>query len=182
LNAFQVNDGFADVIGTIKGTPSADPQTLVPGDGADLVNPDLTDLVDTLTTDSAYSYSFDGNAQVLDHIIANDDALAVVSRFAYARDDADYAVKNYELANNLRLFRSRSADCLSLAADAGSTGQLLISEFRLRGPSPNSAENEFIEIYNNTNAAHTVAASDASAGYGVAASDGVLRCTIRTAR
>jgi predicted extracellular nuclease len=174
MNAFQVNDGFADVIGTIKGTPVPDNQTLVPGDGADLVNPDLTDLVDTLTPDQRYSYSFDGNAQVLDHIIANDDALAVVSRFAYARDDADYAVKNYELANNLRLSdHDQPIVYLSLAATGGT---LLITEFRLDGPGgPND---EFIEIYNNTNIAHTVAASDASAGYGIAASDGVLRCTI----
>ncbi len=59
-----------------------------------------------------------------------------------------------------------------------SAGQLIISEFRLYGPNPNAAQNEFIEIYNNTNSPHTVGATDASAGYGVAASDGVLRCTI----
>jgi hypothetical protein len=57
-----------------------------------------------------------------------------------------------------------------------SAGQLIISEFRLRGPS--GASDEFIEIYNNTNSPHTVGATDASAGYGVAASDGVLRCTV----
>jgi hypothetical protein len=57
-------------------------------------------------------------------------------------------------------------------------GALLISEFRLRGPNPNGAQNEFIELYNPGNSAHTVGSSDASAGYGVAASDGVLRCTI----
>ena len=59
-----------------------------------------------------------------------------------------------------------------------SAGQLIISEFRLRGPNPNGAQNEFVEIYNNTASPHTVGATDASAGYGVAASDGVLRCTI----
>jgi fibronectin type 3 domain-containing protein len=57
-------------------------------------------------------------------------------------------------------------------------GQLVISEFRLRGPNPNGAQNEFVEIYNNTGSPHTVGATDASAGYGVAASDGVLRCTV----
>jgi hypothetical protein len=61
---------------------------------------------------------------------------------------------------------------------AVSAGQILISEFRLRGPNPNGAQNEFVEIYNNTNSPHTVGATDASAGYGVAASDGTLRCTI----
>ena len=50
---------------------------------------------------------------------------------------------------------------------------LLISEFRLRGP--NGANDEFIEIYNNTDTAHVVTASDGSSGYGVFASDGVMR-------
>lgn len=54
---------------------------------------------------------------------------------------------------------------------------LIISEFRLNGT--NGANDEFIEIYNASNAAHTVTSSDNSAtGYGVAASDGALRFTI----
>ena len=54
-------------------------------------------------------------------------------------------------------------------------GSLIISEFRLRGPS--GANDEFIEIYNDSGADHTVAALSGT-GYGVAASDGILRCTI----
>lgn len=47
-------------------------------------------------------------------------------------------------------------------------GTVLISELRHFGPgSSNDANDEFVEIYNNTDAAHTVTASDASAGYGV---------------
>lgn len=53
---------------------------------------------------------------------------------------------------------------------------LIISEFRLRGP--NGASDEFIEIYNNTDTAHVVTASDGSSGYGVFASDGVMRFLI----
>jgi hypothetical protein len=60
-------------------------------------------------------------------------------------------------------------------ADAQSAAaQLIISEFRVRGP--NGATDEFIEIYNNSGADHTVAGG--GTGYGVAASDGVARCTI----
>jgi hypothetical protein len=62
--------------------------------------------------------------------------------------------------------------------DAATAGQLIISEFRLRGPNPNGAQNEFVEIYNNTNSSQTVGSTDGSAGYGVVASDGALRCTI----
>jgi hypothetical protein len=61
------------------------------------------------------------------------------------------------------------------AAQTATAGQLLISEFRLRGPA--GASDEFIEIYNNIGAAHTVVAASGG-GYGIAASDGVTRCTI----
>ena len=54
-------------------------------------------------------------------------------------------------------------------------GQLVISEFRVRGP--NGLSDEFIEIANVSGADHTVAALSGG-GYGVAASDGVTRCTI----
>ncbi len=57
-------------------------------------------------------------------------------------------------------------------------GQLLISEFRLSGP--NGAQDEFIEIYNNTSAAMNVSALDGSGGFAVVASDGITRCTIPT--
>jgi hypothetical protein len=56
-----------------------------------------------------------------------------------------------------------------------SAGQLLISEFRLRGPDPDGAgpmtgaKNEFIEIYNNTDSPHTVAAATGG-GYAVVTS------------
>jgi len=55
------------------------------------------------------------------------------------------------------------------------SGQLVISEFRLHGP--NGPSDEFIEILNNSGADHTVAASSGS-GYGIAASDGITRCSI----
>ena len=54
-------------------------------------------------------------------------------------------------------------------------GQLVISEFRVRGP--NGMNDEFIEIFNASGADHTVAAASGT-GYGVAASDGTTRCSI----
>jgi hypothetical protein len=60
---------------------------------------------------------------------------------------------------------------VSLQASA----QLVISEFRLRGAT--GANDEFIELYNNSGANHTVAAISGT-GYGVAASDGVTRCSV----
>lgn len=55
-------------------------------------------------------------------------------------------------------------------------GQLVISEFRVRGP--NGANDEFVEIFNKSGADHTVAASGTGTGYGIVASNGVVRCTI----
>lgn len=54
-------------------------------------------------------------------------------------------------------------------------GDVIISEFRVRGPS--GANDEFIELYNNANSDITVTAATGT-GLGVAASDGILRCSI----
>ena len=53
-------------------------------------------------------------------------------------------------------------------------GDLVISEFRVRGP--NGLNDEFIEIANVSGADHTVAGG--GTGYAVAASNGVARCVI----
>src|SRR5205085_3816548 len=49
-------------------------------------------------------------------------------------------------------------------------GDIIISEFRLRGPA--GAQDEFIELYNNTDSAITVGALDGSAGWALAARSG----------
>src|SRR3712207_6276748 len=54
-------------------------------------------------------------------------------------------------------------------------GQVIISELRFRGP--NGIRDEFVELYNNTDSPIVVAASDASGGWGVAASDGNITGT-----
>ncbi|HSX63185.1 MAG TPA: nuclease, partial [Pseudoxanthomonas sp.] len=71
FNAFEFNDGYVDAMGTLTGLPSPDAQTVVPGDGADLVNPDLYNLTLMTSPDQSYSYAYDGNVQSLDHIVAN---------------------------------------------------------------------------------------------------------------
>ena len=55
-------------------------------------------------------------------------------------------------------------------------GELIISEFRLRGPS--GVNDEFVEIYNPAAVSLTVATIDGSAGFALAASDGVARFVI----
>jgi predicted extracellular nuclease len=88
FNAFQFNDGVMDVIGTIKGTPSAKETVLIASE--DLVNPDLTNLVDLIKTEQRYSYSFDGNAQILDHFLVSDALKKHLAGFGYARINTDF--------------------------------------------------------------------------------------------
>ncbi|HET8889234.1 MAG TPA: PxKF domain-containing protein [Candidatus Angelobacter sp.] len=87
-NAFEFSDGYVDVLGTILGRPAPVDQVVTAS--PDLVDPDFTDLVSTLPHDQQYSYVFNGNAQVLDHVVVNPALLSKLSRFAYARNDADF--------------------------------------------------------------------------------------------
>src|SRR6185436_4508768 len=86
--------------------------------------------------------------------------------------------------------------------ESASAGQVIISEFRFRGPGfiggppvppmqslkgvktpvligpTNQAQDEFIEIYNNSNSDVTVFTTDGSAGWAVVGADGVTRFII----
>lgn len=101
MNAFEFNDGLADTIGTIAGTPSPDNQTVVcstcpiapnTGDGIDFLNPDLTNLVDTPPPAQRYSYVHDGNAQNIDHALVSAGIVAdtAARRIEHPRIGADY--------------------------------------------------------------------------------------------
>jgi hypothetical protein len=93
FNAFQFNDGFVDSVGTIKGTPAPVDQVL--SASSDLVNPDLVDLIDLLPSEQRYSFTFDGNAQALDHIIVNQAMLRFLNRHHYARNNGDFPLVYY---------------------------------------------------------------------------------------
>lgn len=87
-NAFEFNDGYVDSIGTIKGTPTPVNQVVLAS--GDLVNPDLTDLIGSASADQRYSYSFDGDAQALDHELITANLLTRFAHINYARNDADF--------------------------------------------------------------------------------------------
>jgi len=92
FNAYEFNDGLVDMVNVIAGTPPPDDQTAVPGDGVDLVNPDLDDLVDTPPPGERYSYLFDGSTQNIDHVIVNQPFIAATNarRVEHARINADF--------------------------------------------------------------------------------------------
>ncbi len=62
----------------------------------DLVNPNLTDLLDFLAPTERYSFTFDGNAQVLDHELVNNKMLEIFNRIYYARNNADFPEIYYQ--------------------------------------------------------------------------------------
>lgn len=95
FNAFEFNDGFGDLVGTILGTPAANETTLVGDDGADLVEPNLLNLNTTVDPAERYSFVFSGNAQNLDHVLVNAAINASATpRLEHARINADFAEDN----------------------------------------------------------------------------------------
>lgn len=87
LNMFQFNDGITDLIGTIAGKPAG--KDAVMHSSPDVVDPDMINLVDLIVHRERYSYIYDGNSQVLDHIIINAAFRPSVLGFGYIRMNAD---------------------------------------------------------------------------------------------
>lgn len=89
-NAFEVNDGYVDVLGIARGVPS--PATEVVAFAGDLLTPDfaLAPVVAATPANQTYSYVFDGNAQSLDHVLLSPEAAAALSGFDHARINADF--------------------------------------------------------------------------------------------
>jgi hypothetical protein len=98
---------------------------------------------------------------------SNDRDLWTLQEYAGTRTAADA---------NTTTNNSRWATWWARVTAPAGAGDLLISEFRLRGP--NGANDEFVEIYNNNDSPLTVTTTDGSAGYAIAAQDNVVRCTI----
>lgn len=95
FNAFEFNDGYVDVMGIIRGDAAAEDQVLTY-----MPSPVTTPLVDgsQLIADPAqrYSYSFEGNAQTLDHVLVNESlVMDAALRVDHARINADFGVDNF---------------------------------------------------------------------------------------
>jgi predicted extracellular nuclease len=201
-NAFQFTDGFTNPVATVKGIATVDNELAVDA-SPDLVNPDFVNLIDTLPVLDRYSFVFEGTPQALDHHIVNAAARARNTRTGIARVNADFPEAPAALyANNpARVERNSDHDPVvsyyRLGA-AQAAGSLVISEFRFRGPgsideaspvsggdgggpaAPGSSQDndEFVELYNNTDNDIVVSTLDGSAGWAVVAADGVTRFII----
>ena len=96
FNAYQTNDGYADVMNCIAGNPApADrqyftaAQLAVDSPCTAILNPSLT-ILTNLNPPNLYSYSFSGTIQTLDHVLLNSKAYSRFRRIVYARNDADF--------------------------------------------------------------------------------------------
>lgn len=153
FNAFEFNDGYVDVMGIITGRPAAEDAVLEYRASALEATP-LTNLVLATPAADRYGYSFDGNAQNLDHIVVNEALRADASvAIEHPRVNADFAGERFGTRGGARVsdhdpvvayisvpaFRrgdfSLAIDAEAPQVDAGET-----AAFRVRvgngGPSP----------------------------------------------
>ena len=116
-------------------------------------------LAATATTDAAGNYSFRG-------LVSGGDYTVTPSAAGLAFAPASRSYPNLGV--------SQSADFAGAAQSSPppsilNPGDVVISEFRLRGPS--GANDEYVELYNRTDSDITVGAADGSAGWAVASLD-----------
>lgn len=89
LNAFEFNDGYVDVVGTVTGRPVPADQVVVNVSRV-LLAPPLHVLAARLPAGARYSYVYRGNAQVLDHVLVSGELVDLVHRVAVVRFNADF--------------------------------------------------------------------------------------------
>ena len=151
----------------------------------DAVNIVLTDAIPAHTTfvsasTNTGSVSFDGTTLTVNVGTLAFDSTAVATLVV----QVDQNTSRGTIINNTVTGTSDTSDpdpsnnsAEAMTAVTGPfAGDLLISEFRLRGPAGD--DDEFIELYNNTDAPIAVATTDGSSGWALAASDGVIRFII----
>ncbi len=80
--------------------------------------------------------------------------------------------KLYVAGGNVVSGRTSTTNTVEVLAQVVNAGDVLISEFRLSGPA--GAQDEFVELYNNTDAPVTVDTTDGSAGWTLATATGGL--------
>lgn len=94
FNAFEFNDGFTDSMGIITGKEV--PASQVTLHSGFVVTTPLTNMTTVDVPTQRYSFSFDGNAQSLDHAVVNEPLLMQDGvRSEHARINADFAIINY---------------------------------------------------------------------------------------
>lgn len=113
FNAFQFNDGYNDLIGILKG--KSDPNVLAPSKTA--YQTGLINMIDFIAPQNRYSYSYDGSAQALDHMLVNKLGVQRILKFGFARVDADFPKIYINDANRPERLSDHDAPVLFLSLD-----------------------------------------------------------------
>jgi predicted extracellular nuclease len=101
MNAFDVNDGYVDIIGTVTGNPTA--ATQVADASADLVNPNLLNLLNVIPDPAQrFSYVFDGSHQTLDHLLYTQSLRDQVTHGGYVRINSEFPETDRNDSNSSR--------------------------------------------------------------------------------
>jgi hypothetical protein len=90
FNAFEFSDGYVDVIGTIRGTPAPADQVVLSSTNVPNTSAPLVDLIEIDSTPNRYSYSFNGSAQSLDHMLATQAAVQIFAGIQWGHSNADF--------------------------------------------------------------------------------------------
>lgn len=119
LNAYEISDGYVDVVGQMAGdfVPAANLLS-----GPDLVNPNLTKQALAVPANDRYSYNFGGTAQVLDHALTTQATNTWVRGFAYGRGNTDAAVNLIYDATTVLRSSDHDGAVLFLMSDADGDG------------------------------------------------------------
>jgi len=119
FNAFQFTDGYVDVMGQITGD-------IVPGDsllpGTDEVDPNLFNEIFSLADPERYSFVFEGNAQVLDHMLTSEAIGPAVIGIEYPRGNSDSPAEFFEVDETLLRASDHDAVVLHVLADTDFDG------------------------------------------------------------
>ena len=151
-NAFQINDGTVDVLGTVRGAPLPADEILMTG--ADYVDPDLSDIITTLPANQQYTYVENGSAQVLDHIVVSNSLLNKPYEIQVAHNNADFpeiyrndATRPERMSDHdmpVGFFSFPQADLsVSISSASGSllTGNSASYSFTVSNSGPDAAQN-----------------------------------------
>ena len=151
----------------------------------DAVNIVLTDVIPAHTTfvnasTNTGSVSFDGTTLTVNVGTLPFDSTAVATLIVQVDQNTPRGTIISNTVNGATDSSDPETSNNSATAETAVTGpfagDVLISEFRLRGPGGD--DDEFIELYNNADTPLAVTTTDGSSGWAVAASDGVIRFII----
>jgi uncharacterized repeat protein (TIGR01451 family) len=119
LNAYEISDGYVDVVGEMAGSFVAADNLL---SGPSPVTPSLTKQALSVPANDRYSYNFAGTAQVLDHALTTQATNTWVRGFAYGRGNTDAAINLIYDASTILRGSDHDGAVLFLMSDANGDG------------------------------------------------------------